>query len=117
MRLGAYLQSALPEQAAKTLVPDSCPVESIARLPSTPAMSDAVHWRNSFDARPVIPAHAWDASHVDPCSVRNRRFVYAQFIRNLRLVQTRLLQDRNLVSLLTGELLVVLHLCSFYLVV
>ena len=63
------LQSALPEQAAETLVPDSCPVESIARLPSTPAMSDAVLWRNSFDARPVIPAPAWDANHVDPCSV------------------------------------------------
>lgn len=80
-------QPALPEQTAETFVPQ------FLRLPGTPA------------TQPLVP----------PKFTGNRQLMYAHFIRNLRLAQTRLLQARNLVSLLSGELLAVLHLCSVFL--
>ena len=42
--------------------------------------------------------------------------IECHLLGNLSLIQTRLLQPVNLISLPAGELLIFLHLCSFYLV-
>jgi len=54
---------------------------------------------------------------VPPELTRNRGLVHTNLFGNLRLIQARLFQPVNLVSFSDGELLICLHLCSFYLVV
>ncbi len=47
----------------------------------------------------------------------NRALAYTDFFGDLGLIQTSLIQPVNLIAYLAGEMLILIHLCSFYLVV
>ncbi len=109
-------------KVAEMLIPSSYPAGSIAQLPSASTILNAWYWRIFLYARSVIPTSACCLEY------QSRKFLfrlnywkimscarplYPKFAIGPNLLSS----NQDLISLLTGGLLVVLYPCSFYLII